>query len=44
MVPVDRFRAKFGDLSGIGIASRIGELAELFLADKKPEYSHEKGS
>jgi nanoRNase/pAp phosphatase (c-di-AMP/oligoRNAs hydrolase) len=33
VVPAERFRAKFGDLSGIGIASRIGELAETFLAD-----------
>jgi nanoRNase/pAp phosphatase (c-di-AMP/oligoRNAs hydrolase) len=31
VVPIDRFRAKFGDLSGVGIASRIGELAEEFL-------------
>ncbi|MCR4374081.1 MAG: DHH family phosphoesterase [Acidobacteria bacterium] len=41
VVPADRFRHKFGDLSGIGIAARIGELAEQFLADvagadKKP--------
>ena len=41
VVPAERFRAKFGDLSGIGIAARIGELAEEFLADthaaeKKP--------
>ena len=41
VVPADRFRAKFGDLSGIGIAARIGVLAEEFLADahgadKKP--------
>jgi nanoRNase/pAp phosphatase (c-di-AMP/oligoRNAs hydrolase) len=40
VVPVDRFRDKFGDLSGVGIAARIGEMAEEFLAepaaDKKP--------
>jgi len=40
VVPAERFAAKFGDLSGIGIAARIGELAEHFLAeakdDKKP--------
>ncbi len=39
VVPVERFRGKFGDLSGVGIAARIGELAEEFLteqsADKK---------
>jgi nanoRNase/pAp phosphatase (c-di-AMP/oligoRNAs hydrolase) len=33
VVPAERFRAKFGDLSGVGIAARIGELAEQFLAD-----------
>ncbi len=39
VVPIERFRDKFGDLSGVGIAARIGELAEQFLkepaADKK---------
>jgi nanoRNase/pAp phosphatase (c-di-AMP/oligoRNAs hydrolase) len=33
VVPIDRFRGKFGDLSGVGIAARIGELAEQFLSD-----------
>ena len=33
VVPAERFRSKFGDLSGIGIAARIGILAEEFLAD-----------
>ncbi|MSO50329.1 MAG: hypothetical protein EXQ49_10605 [Acidobacteria bacterium] len=33
VVPAERFRSKFGDLSGIGIAARIGVLAEEFLAD-----------
>jgi nanoRNase/pAp phosphatase (c-di-AMP/oligoRNAs hydrolase) len=33
VVPVDRFRGKFGDLSGIGIAARVGDLAEEFLHD-----------
>ena len=37
VMPVDKFRGKFGDLSGIGIAARIGELAEEFLADSTPE-------
>jgi nanoRNase/pAp phosphatase (c-di-AMP/oligoRNAs hydrolase) len=37
VVPIDRFRAKFGDLSGIGIAARIGELAEQFLTEAVPE-------
>ena len=33
VVPIERFREKFGDLSGVGIAARIGELAEQFLSD-----------
>jgi nanoRNase/pAp phosphatase (c-di-AMP/oligoRNAs hydrolase) len=37
VMPVDKFRGKFGDLSGIGIAARIGELAEEFLAESTPE-------
>jgi nanoRNase/pAp phosphatase (c-di-AMP/oligoRNAs hydrolase) len=36
VVPIAKFREKFGDLSGIGIAARIGELAEQFLAEKQP--------
>ncbi len=35
VVPIAKFREKFGDLSGIGIAARIGELAEQFLAEKQ---------
>jgi nanoRNase/pAp phosphatase (c-di-AMP/oligoRNAs hydrolase) len=31
VVPIAKFRDKFGDLSGVGIASRIGEMAEQFL-------------
>lgn len=34
VVPIGKFRDKFGDLSAIGIAARIGELAEQFLAEK----------
>ncbi len=33
VVPIERFLEKFGDLSGVGIASRIGELAEQFLKE-----------
>lgn len=33
VVPVERFQQKFGNLSGVGIAARIGELASEFLAD-----------
>lgn len=36
VVPIAKFREKFGDLSGIGIAARIGELGEQFLAEKQP--------
>jgi len=37
VVPIERFRAKFGDLSGVGIANRIGEMAEEFLKEAVPE-------
>jgi nanoRNase/pAp phosphatase (c-di-AMP/oligoRNAs hydrolase) len=41
VVPLDKFRDKFGNLSGIGIANRIQQLAEEFLrepsGDKKPD-------
>ena len=37
VVPVERFRGKFGDLSGVGIAARIGELAEEFLSETTPD-------
>jgi nanoRNase/pAp phosphatase (c-di-AMP/oligoRNAs hydrolase) len=33
VVPIERFRAKFGDLSGVGIAARIGDLADEFLKE-----------
>jgi hypothetical protein len=40
VVPMDRFRQKFGDLSGPQITARIAELAETFLhevqAERKP--------
>src|ERR1700733_12428084 len=37
VMPLDRFRGKFGDLSGVGIAARIGALAEEWLAESAPE-------
>ena len=37
VVPMERFRDKFGDLSGVGIAARIGEMAEEFLQEAVPE-------
>ena len=33
VMPFEKFRGKFGDLSGVGIAARIGELAEEFLSE-----------
>ena len=42
VMPIEKFRAKFGDLSGVGIAGRIGELAEEFLADATPEKPEKK--
>jgi hypothetical protein len=37
VVPIQRFRDKFGDLSGVGIAGLIGQMAEDFLKDAVPE-------
>jgi nanoRNase/pAp phosphatase (c-di-AMP/oligoRNAs hydrolase) len=37
VVPVQRFRDKFGDLSGVGIAGLIGQMAEDFLKESVPE-------
>jgi nanoRNase/pAp phosphatase (c-di-AMP/oligoRNAs hydrolase) len=35
VIPIEKFRGKFGDLSGVGIAARIGELVEDFLRDER---------
>ncbi len=37
VVPIQRFRDKFGDLSGVGIAGLIGEMAEDFLREAVPD-------
>jgi nanoRNase/pAp phosphatase (c-di-AMP/oligoRNAs hydrolase) len=37
VVPIEKFRGKFGDLSGRGIAARIGEMAEEFLVEPAGE-------
>ncbi|HUF49024.1 MAG TPA: DHH family phosphoesterase [Vicinamibacterales bacterium] len=37
VMPIERFCGKFGDLSGVGIAARIGELAEQFLTEATPD-------
>ncbi|MEZ5320354.1 MAG: DHH family phosphoesterase [Vicinamibacterales bacterium] len=39
VVPIDKFRQKFGDLSGVGIAARIGDLAAQFLRETSAEKS-----
>ena len=45
VVPVDRFRAKFGELAGTAIAARIGELAEEFLSSEtQPEREKKVGT
>ena len=48
VVPVDRFRQKFGDLSGTDLTARIAEMAEQFLhepaTEKKKEAVAEVGS
>ena len=48
VVPIDRFRGKFGDLSSVGISARIGDLVEEFIEDqavvsKSPEFSTDRG-
>jgi nanoRNase/pAp phosphatase (c-di-AMP/oligoRNAs hydrolase) len=46
VVPLDRFQAKFGDVSGQALAARIGDLAEAFLSEAPPDRkaAHEKAS
>jgi nanoRNase/pAp phosphatase (c-di-AMP/oligoRNAs hydrolase) len=44
VVPWERFRGKFGDLSGVGIAARIGELAEEFLKDTSEKKTDKVGT
>jgi nanoRNase/pAp phosphatase (c-di-AMP/oligoRNAs hydrolase) len=41
VLPIARFRERFGDLSGVGMAARIGEMAEAFLAETEPERKRE---
>ncbi len=33
VIPLERFRAKFGDLSSVGIAARLGDLVEEFIEE-----------
>ena len=37
VVPIERFRQKFGDLSGPAITARIAEMAEQFLHEPAAE-------
>jgi nanoRNase/pAp phosphatase (c-di-AMP/oligoRNAs hydrolase) len=39
VVPIEKFHGKFGNLSGVGIAARIGELASEFLSDSGADRS-----
>src|SRR6185503_14131250 len=42
VVPIERFRTKFGDLTPLELATKIGDLAEAFLSeapDKKPTHA-----
>lgn len=42
VVPIERFRAKFGNLTGLELAARIGDLAEAFLSEapeKRPTHA-----
>jgi nanoRNase/pAp phosphatase (c-di-AMP/oligoRNAs hydrolase) len=39
VVPLAKFKTKFGDLSGVGVAARIGELAEHFIHDERAAVS-----
>ena len=41
VVPMDRFRAKFGDLEGPAITARIAEMAEQFLHEPAPDKKKE---
>jgi len=37
VVPIDRFRAKYGDLQGTGMTARLAEMAEQFLHEPATE-------
>ena len=41
VVPIDRFRQKFGDLSGTDLTARIAEMAEQFLHEPATEKKKE---
>ncbi|MEO6214094.1 MAG: hypothetical protein ABIP65_10750, partial [Vicinamibacterales bacterium] len=41
VVPMDRFRAKFGDLEGPAITARIAEMADQFLHETAPDRKKE---
>jgi len=44
VVPMERFREKFGDLAGADISRRIAEMAEQFLHEAPPEKKREVAS
>ena len=37
VVPIDRFRAKYGDLKGPALTARLAEMAETFLHEPAAE-------
>jgi nanoRNase/pAp phosphatase (c-di-AMP/oligoRNAs hydrolase) len=37
VVPLDRFRAKYGDLDGVALTERLAEMADQFLHEANPE-------
>ncbi|MBA2303888.1 MAG: hypothetical protein H0W08_14815, partial [Acidobacteria bacterium] len=41
VVPIDRFRQKFGDLDGRAMTEKIAELAAQFLHETAPEKKRE---
>ena len=41
VVPMERFRAKFGELEGPAITARIAEIAEHFLHEPAPDKKKE---
>jgi hypothetical protein len=41
VVPIERFRQKFGDLTGPAITARIAEMAEQFLHEPATERKKE---
>jgi hypothetical protein len=41
VVPMDKFRQKFGDLEGSAMTKKIGDMAEQFLRESAPDRKKE---